>query len=147
MNRNILKIIAGLATLGVVVAVVALAYIYFSGGSGKASEEISAPTLEAAVSGQVFRLISEESEVRFTLNEELQGQPKTVVGRTNQVAGDILIDRNTPANSQVGTIRINMRTLSTDNEMRNRAIRGQILESAKDEYEFTEYVQIGRAHV
>jgi polyisoprenoid-binding protein YceI len=140
MNRNILKIIAGLATLGVVVAVVALAYIYFSGGSGKASEEISAPTLEAAVSGQVFRLISEESEVRFTLNEELQGQPKTVVGRTNQVAGDILIDRNTPANSQVGTIRINMRTLSTDNEMRNRAIRGQILESAKDEYEFTEYV-------
>jgi polyisoprenoid-binding protein YceI len=139
MNRNIFKIIAGLVVLGGVAAVIILAYIYFSGGSGKASEEISAPTLEASASGLLFRIVPEESEVRFVIDEELQGRPNTVVGRTDQVAGDILIDRNTPANSQIGTIRVNVRTLLTDNEFRNRAIRSQILESAKDEYEFSQF--------
>ncbi|HEX2906762.1 MAG TPA: YceI family protein [Phototrophicaceae bacterium] len=97
-------------------------------------------TAEVATSGPaIFRIVPEESEVRFTLTEELRGQPTTVIGKTDQVAGDIGLDLTTPANSQVGLIRINARTLATDNEFRNRAIRGQILQSSRDEYEFAEF--------
>jgi polyisoprenoid-binding protein YceI len=77
--------------------------------------------------------------VQFILTEDLRQQPNTVTGVTNQVAGDILVDLNTPANSKVGTIRIDARTLTTDSEFRNRAIRAEILESSKDEYEFIDF--------
>lgn len=87
----------------------------------------------------LFRIVPEDSEVRFLLDEDLRGQRVTVIGSTNQVAGDIIVDFDSPANSQVGTIRINARTLATDNEFRNRALRSQILQSAQAEYEFVEF--------
>lgn len=88
----------------------------------------------------LFRINSEESEVRFNIDEELRGNPITVVGTTNQVAGDVVVDFSNPGASQMGTIRINVRTLRTDNTFRNDAIRGRILESSRDEYEFSEFV-------
>jgi polyisoprenoid-binding protein YceI len=88
----------------------------------------------------VYRISQDESEVRFILNEVLRGQPTTVVGKTNQVAGDILVDTGHPAGSEVGTIRINARTLATDNNFRNSAIRSEILESASANYEFIDFV-------
>jgi len=88
----------------------------------------------------LFRIVSEDSEVRFLIDEELFGDPVQVVGRTNQVAGDIVVDFTNPALSQVGTIRINMRTLATDNEFRNNALRARILQSSQDEYEFSDFV-------
>lgn len=88
----------------------------------------------------LFSIVQDESEVRFSLDEDLRGNRVTVVGTTDQVAGLIEIDRANPANSRIGAIRINMRTLETDQEMRNRAIRSRILETAKDEYEFSEFV-------
>lgn len=83
----------------------------------------------------VFDIVQDSSEVRFILNEVLRGTPNQVIGRTNQVAGQLAIDFTDPQNSLVGEIHINARTLETDNEFRNRAIRGQILQSAQDQYE------------
>ena len=159
-RRVIIGIIIGIAVIVVVVIAGASLSIYIRGGSGEPSEEISAPTLEpraaeteAATPSEemveteasvetndlLFHIIPEESEVRFVLNEVLRGQPTQVTGRTSEVAGDILVDRVNPANSVIGTIRINVRTLQTDQEMRNRAIRAEILESARDEYEFAQF--------
>lgn len=84
----------------------------------------------------VYNIVTNQSNVSFTLTEDLMGQPTTVVGETDQVAGQIAVDFNNPQNSRVGEIRINARTLQTDQENRNRAIRGQILQSAQDAYEF-----------
>ncbi|MCB9452271.1 MAG: YceI family protein [Anaerolineaceae bacterium] len=98
-----------------------------------------APTETAGIRA-VYRITQDESEVRFILNEVLRGQPTTVVGKTDQVAGDILIDSANPAGSEVGTIRINARTLATDNNFRNDAIRSRILQSAQDQYEFIDFV-------
>ena len=137
--KKLLIIAVILGGLVAIVIVAGAAYIFITGGSGEASEEISAPTLEANNETLLFRIDKEESEVRFVMTEDLRGQFTTVTGRTNEVAGDIQIDTVTPANSTVGTIRINVRTLQTDNEFRNRAIRSQILESAKDEYEFSQF--------
>ncbi|MFN8528458.1 MAG: YceI family protein [Anaerolineae bacterium] len=107
-----------------------------SGGDGQASAPISAPTLET---NNTFSIVSDESTVRFSLDEELFGQATHVVGETDQVAGDIAVDFTTPANSEVGVIRINVRTLATDRDMRDRAIRSFILQSADDRYEFAQF--------
>jgi polyisoprenoid-binding protein YceI len=77
--------------------------------------------------------------VRFILDEVLRGSPNTVTGRTDQIAGQIAVDFANPQNSQVGEIRISARSLATDNELRNRAIRGQILQSSQDEFEFISF--------
>jgi polyisoprenoid-binding protein YceI len=152
MSRKVIIgiVIAIPVIIGVIVGGAALS-IYIRGGSGEASEEIAAPTLQPreseseetgnAPSTEIqFEIIPEESEVRFILNEVLRGQPTTVIGRTSEVGGIIVIDPNTPANSIIGPIRINLRTLQTPEEMRNRTIRAEILETARDEYEFTEFI-------
>ena len=94
-------------------------------------------TIEAELTEPVeFAIVSAESRAAFTLQEDLRGVRTTVVGATNEVGGRILVDSVNPANSSIGTIVINARTLETDNGFRNRAIRSQILRSAQDEYEF-----------
>jgi polyisoprenoid-binding protein YceI len=125
-----------------------------AGGAGESTapegtpevETTAAPTetadtaqVAAAPGATLYRIVAEESEVRFILTEELRTVPTTVTGITDQVAGDILVDFAAPSNSQVGMIRINARTLLTDQENRNRAIRAEILESRLDEYEFIEF--------
>lgn len=141
VSRRVLYGISTLVVLGLAIVIAGAAYIYFSGGSSEASAPISAPELNAVdADGTLFRMVPEESEVRFLIDEVLRGQPKTAVGSTNQVAGDILVDVESPANSRLGTIRVNVRTLQTDNEFRDRAIRSRILMSARDEFEFSEFV-------
>jgi polyisoprenoid-binding protein YceI len=56
------------------------------------------------------------------------------------VGGQIFVNFDDPQASQIGTIRINMRTLTTDNEFRNRALRGEILLTSQDQYEFSDFV-------
>ncbi|MBN8590651.1 MAG: YceI family protein [Anaerolineae bacterium] len=127
----------------VIVALVAAGagYIWFSGGNGQASAAVTAPSLEL-LPGDMRRLFSLEqtdSEARFIIDEVLLGEPKTVVGVTDGIAGEMLIDFANPANSALGVIRINVRTLETDNEFRTRALRGQILQADRSEYEFATF--------
>ena len=88
----------------------------------------------------LFRIDGEQSEVRFNIDETFFGNRKTVVGTTRRVAGDIIVNYQNPAASEIGTIAINARTLKTDNEFRDQSIRGQILESSTDEFEFITFV-------
>jgi polyisoprenoid-binding protein YceI len=85
----------------------------------------------------IFEIVPEESTTSFIIDEVLNGSPKTVVGTTGQVAGQIAIDLTNPANSQVGVIQVNARTLTTDNQMRNRAIMNRILFT--DDYEYVTF--------
>lgn len=106
-----------------------------------AEAPISAPADTAAAdpaasssSPITAQIVPEESEARFIIDEVLNGAPKTVVGTTNQVAGELAVDPADPTKSRVGIIQVNARTLSTDSDMRNRAIKNQIL--GTDQYEF-----------
>lgn len=91
-----------------------------------------------ALAPQLFRIVSEESEARFSVYETFP--EGTAVGRTNEIAGDIIVDYATPANSQLGTIRINVRTLRTDDPDRDRSIRCCVLLTAQRAYEFADFV-------
>jgi polyisoprenoid-binding protein YceI len=86
----------------------------------------------------IFSIVQAESEVRFTLGELLSGVPTTVVGATDQVAGEIAIDPENPAETKLGVIRVNARTFVTDNNFRNRAINNSILQT--EQYEFVTFM-------
>lgn len=82
----------------------------------------------------IFQISQEESQASFTIFEELRGQPKDVIGTTDQIAGEIALTPSDLSNSQVGVINVNARTLVTDDDRRNQAIRNRILFT--DNYEF-----------
>jgi polyisoprenoid-binding protein YceI len=79
----------------------------------------------------VFQLIEGETEARFIINEVLRGEPKTVIGKTSAVSGEIFINLEAPSASEVGLISVEAGTLRTDNNFRNGAIRDFILQTGK----------------
>jgi len=94
----------------------------------------SNPTSEDLV---IYEIKQDKSEVSFKIFEELRGQPNDVIGTTNQVAGQIALDTTNLNKTQVGEIRVNSRTLLTDVDRRNQAIRNFILNT--DQYEFISF--------
>ena len=114
-------------------------------GLMQAPEEASAPieaipvadSAEGTAAGDsatTFTISPEGSQVRFELDEDLRGNRITVVGTTDQVAGQIVADLSNLASAQAGVIQINARTLATDNDFRNRALSNEILDTG--DYEF-----------
>lgn len=100
------------------------------GGDGTAPLEPTQPEFGSGI----FRIVQNESLVRFTVSEYVGNAPKDAVGESNQVSGEILIDLVTPGNTQIGTILINARTIMSSNESRNKIMHNEILET--DTYEF-----------
>jgi polyisoprenoid-binding protein YceI len=101
-----------------------------------ASAAEATATPQAVASGTeptLFQIIAAESQVSFAIYEELGGQPVTVVGTSNEVAGQIALNLSDLSQTQVGVIQVNARTLATDNNRRNNAIRNFILNT--DQYE------------
>ena len=102
------------------------------------AETAVAPSDSAAAGLTIYEISQDASEVRFELDEDLRGSRFTVVGITNQVAGQIALDFSNLSTAQVGEIQINARTLATDNNFRNRAIQNEILNTG--DYEFISFV-------
>ncbi len=103
------------------------------------TEETAATSDVVAADGLVVYEISQgDSEVRFELDEDLRGTRITVVGITDQVAGQLALDLSDLSTAQVGEIQINARTLVTENNFRNRAIQNEILDT--DTYEIISFV-------
>lgn len=99
-------------------------------GGGAAAE---APSLEATGAAQRFSLVPEQSEARFQIDEVLRGEPKTVVGATDLVTGQIVVDPADLSTVQVGEITVNARGLETDDSRRNNTIANRILNSGQFE--------------
>ncbi len=100
-----------------------------------AAADTATPAAAAVPAGAVVaQILQDQSEVRFIINEVLNNEPKTVIGTTKQVAGEIAVDGQNLANTRVGVIQVNARDLSTDNDFRNRAIKNRILNT--DQFEF-----------
>ncbi len=95
---------------------------------------VETPTEAPTGTAQVFTIDSAASQVRFQLDEDLRGERKTVVGSTDQVAGQLSLNLADLSQTQVGIIQINARTLATDNDFRNRAINNEILDTGAFEF-------------
>jgi polyisoprenoid-binding protein YceI len=81
-----------------------------------------------------FSIYQAETQARFRIFEELNGQPTDVLGVTNQVAGEAIINLDDLSQIQLGIISVNARTLVTDQDRRNQAIRNRILQTDAFEY-------------
>lgn len=109
---------------------------------GIAAAQAVTPTVEAAADApqadapRLYAADPARSEVRFLIDEVLMGQDKTVVGRGNGVEATVTVDPAAPTQAQVGPVRVDARTLETDDSFRNRAIRSQILQANRDEFQF-----------
>ncbi|MFO7661061.1 MAG: YceI family protein [Chloroflexota bacterium] len=97
------------------------------------AEEVE-PAAEAVAGTRVYTIDQSESQVRFELDEDLRGERLTVIGLTDQVAGQLSLDLADLSQTQVGIIQINARTLLTDNNFRNRAIQNEILSTGQWEF-------------
>jgi polyisoprenoid-binding protein YceI len=93
--------------------------------SAAAGSTAAAPAATGGV--QRFQIVQAESKASFTLSEQLGGQPKTVVGTTDQVAGEVDVDPADLSTAKIGPITVNARTLATDSDRRDRAIKNAIL--------------------
>lgn len=82
----------------------------------------------------VFEIQQDASQARYVIDEVLRGTPTTVVGATNQVAGQIAINPADLSATQVGTILINARSFATDQDRRDNAVRNWVLETNQHEY-------------
>jgi polyisoprenoid-binding protein YceI len=110
----------------------------------EASSQEDEPVEEMSASLITYEIVPAESAARFVIDEVLRGAPKTVVGTTDQVAGQLALDPVDLSSAQVGTIQVNARTLATDNDFRNRAIKNQILQTNDHEFvTFTPTAVIG----
>lgn len=97
------------------------------------AEDEAQPAVEESMV-QVYEIVQTESQASFELDEDLRGQRKTVVGATDQVAGQIAFGYDDLSTAEVGAIQINARTLATDNSRRDRAINNFILRTANFEF-------------
>ena len=95
----------------------------------------------ASVEPQLFEIQQAESTASFVIDEVLNGAPKTVIGTTDQVAGQLAVNAADTASTQIGVIQINARTFSTDSGNRNRAIQNRILNT--NEYELITFTPTG----
>lgn len=155
-------LVAWVAAAVLVAGGAGLAYVFwFAGGSGEPSTDLTTPGLSepttTPLSGSTtadpststtditstrsFVIVQERSTARFEIDEVLNGSPKHVVGRTNQVAGQFRFDPVEPSTMELSEIVVNARTLRTDSERRDRAMRGPvILDSGSDDHELVTFV-------
>lgn len=80
----------------------------------------------------LYHIDNTQSLARYSVQELYVGniEGKRVVGETNVIAGDILIDWGTPTQSQLGMVTVNVEQLTSDSRQRDRQIRNGYLESS-----------------
>ncbi len=126
------KVALGLVAALIVALIVGLsagAIYVFGATGGTPSSPPSSATLVASNGGTIFSIDPSDTQATFTMSEVLLGQPNTVVGKTNAVAGQIEVNTQNPSLTQVGQIKVDVSTLVTDSDLRNRTIQGRILET------------------
>ncbi len=102
-------------------------------------EAVEAPELDDQVEAgdRLFRIDPTQSSASYAVGERLAGQDRGVaVGTTTALGGDIVLGAN-PADSQVGTIVINVELFKSDNNLRDKRIRHDFLESSH--FRFVEF--------
>lgn len=107
-----------------------------AGAYAYVTRPVSAPTIDVegaagklpagSATSSVYQIQSDESLVKFTMNELLNGKPFLVVGTTTQVAGQVSVSAS---GVTFGSLAVNAKTFVTDNPRRDNAINRAILKT------------------
>ena len=98
------------------------------------TQALSAPSLVSGdPSAKVYHIDAAQSEVHYEVGETfVQGSRfQTAIGRTKGIAGDILVNTDQPAKSQIGPIVINVSQFKSDEDRRDNFIRHSNLQSSQ----------------
>lgn len=101
---------------------------------------VDQPLVDESLGATGYALDPAQSEARFVIGEVLAGEDNTVVGATQAVEGLINLDPNNPTEATVGSIRVDVSTLMTDNNRRDGAIRTFILQTDNPSNQFAVYL-------
>ena len=98
-----------------------------------AAQPTTAAPAAASGAAVVYRIDPAQSEARYEVGETFfQGNRfNLAVGRTQGIAGEVLVDFANPANSQIGPIVINVNQLTSDEGRRDNYIRNNALQSSQ----------------
>ncbi len=136
------KVVLALAAV-VFIAIVAGGFYVFGGSrpssSGSGSSGGTTAQLTPTTNETAYTIDPSGSEASFTIDEVLFGNPNTVVGKTSQVSGEILVNTQDASKSRVGQIKVDLSTLVTDNDLRNNTIQGRILETGDSSNQFATF--------
>lgn len=123
--------------LALLVAFVLLGlYTYFTRPVDAPDEIFGEEYVPSSNETVVYR-IGEGTMAKFEMNELLNGKPKLVIGTTTMIVGDIAITGN---DIDMGEIKLDARTLITDNEKRNGAINRLILKTGTPGNEYVTFL-------
>ncbi|MBB5787085.1 YceI family protein [Jiangella mangrovi] len=128
-RRRVLIGVGGLAAL--VVLVIGGTYLYVNVISGDAPDPLALETNPPPASGGDVDLdgtwtVAGGSEAGYRVDEVLNGQDNTVVGRTSDVTGDITV---AGGSATEGEITVDTTTITTDSGSRDSQFRGPILQT------------------
>lgn len=143
-----MKMILSVVLLAAIAVATVVGYTVFRPPAQASAPIEAAPVAAGAAASPaaaaVYEIDPNASTATFVVDEVLRGSPKTVVGTTSQVAGQIAANLDDLDQARVGEIRINARTISTDESGRNRMIQNAILQTDQHEYiTFTPKQMIG----
>lgn len=141
MGRRLFTLAVIVIIAVVIVGAIGYAIFVISAGTSEPTQGLDVQPLQDA-EGSIYEIDQQQSTARFEIAEVLRGADIIVEGETNQVGGQLSVNFEDPEESQIGEIIINARTLETDNEDRNRAIRTFILQSNNAEYEFITFTPV-----
>ncbi len=99
------------------------------------------PASLGAAEGKVyaFQVLPEQTTVEYAVDEVLFGNKQITRGKTSTVEGDFKLGvKDGKPYFEFSRFRVDLRTLKSDNGMRDRAIRFQWLES--DKYPYADFV-------
>lgn len=133
MNKNIIFLTGFLVLVGIIGFLYATRPTSAPTQSIESVGEQSEIVADEASGDVVYRIAPENSSVEYSIYEKLRGEPKTVLGTTNQIVGDINVSKN---GITFGTITINARTFVTDSEKRDSAVNRFILKTEDPANEF-----------
>lgn len=86
-----------------------------------------------------FQVVPADTQVSYTVDEVLFGQARKTTGVTNKVEGDFRLGlKEGMPYFDLSKLRVDLRTLKSDNGMRDAAIRARWLES--DRYPYADFV-------
>lgn len=129
-----------LAFIGLLVIIGIAGYWYVSRPVASPTKNSSNDSTLESTDGTVYTIDQSKSQVSFAINETLREKPFTAIGTTSTILGDVAFDGN---RLTFGTIRVNARTLKTDDTRRDGALARVILKSEQVENEFIVFTPTG----
>ncbi len=111
--------------------------------SNAAPQATAGAAAQPAAGMRTFRIVPEQTEASYEVQEQFLSRdlPSKAIGRTNAVEGEFQFTTDGRPTGQVTYIRVDLRTLTSDDRRRDNRIRQQWLES--NTYPYAEFASTG----